>query len=67
MFEEDALAGWKTSATPSSCSSTPRTSISNVLYRRKDGDFGIIEPIIAGDYTPGRGVRSRSGQENGRN
>jgi len=21
-----------------------------VLYRRRDGDFGLIEPVIGGDY-----------------
>jgi putative sigma-54 modulation protein len=25
-----------------------------VLYRRSSGDFGLIEPVIAGEYTPGR-------------
>jgi putative sigma-54 modulation protein len=29
----------------------------NVLYRRNDGDYGLIEPILGGDYTPGRGGR----------
>jgi hypothetical protein len=35
----------------------------NVLYRRKDGDFGLIEPIIGGGYTTGRPNRDR---DNGR-
>ena len=26
----------------------------NILYRRRDGDLGLIEPIIAGEYTKGR-------------
>jgi hypothetical protein len=25
-----------------------------VLYRRSDGDFGLIEPVVGGDYTPSR-------------
>ena len=25
-----------------------------VLYRRRDGDYGMIEPTIGGAYTPGR-------------
>jgi hypothetical protein len=24
-----------------------------VLYRRDDGDFGLIEPIVGGAYGPG--------------
>jgi hypothetical protein len=27
----------------------------NVLYKRSDGDFGVIEPIIGGEYTAGQG------------
>jgi hypothetical protein len=30
----------------------------NVLYRRNDGDFGLIEPIVGGEYTKGRGRRA---------
>jgi hypothetical protein len=29
----------------------------SVLYRRADGDFGIIEPSIGGEYTPGSSRR----------
>jgi len=29
-----------------------------VLYRRKTGDFGLIEPILAGEYMPGRDGRN---------
>jgi putative sigma-54 modulation protein len=25
-----------------------------VLYRRHDGDYGLIEPVVGGDYTKGR-------------
>jgi hypothetical protein len=25
-----------------------------ILYRRDDGDFGVIEPVVGGDYTQGR-------------
>ena len=35
-----------------------------ILYKRRDGDFGLIEPIVGGEYTKGRG---RSGdRSNGR-
>jgi putative sigma-54 modulation protein len=33
----------------------------HILYRRNDGNFGIIEPVVAGEYTKGRGrARDRS-------
>ena len=25
-----------------------------ILYRRDDGDYGLIEPVVGGDYTKGR-------------
>ena len=25
-----------------------------ILYRRNDGDYGLIEPVVGGDYTQGR-------------
>jgi hypothetical protein len=25
-----------------------------ILYARKDGDFGLIEPVVGGEYTVGR-------------
>jgi hypothetical protein len=27
-----------------------------VLYKRHAGDYGLIEPVIGGEYTPGRNV-----------
>ena len=35
-----------------------------ILYRRQDGDYGMIEPVVAGEYTTGRG-RGKTGS-NGR-
>ena len=35
----------------------------NILYRRRDGDLGLIEPIVGGEYTQGirrSGSRARS-------
>ena len=26
-----------------------------ILYQRDDGDYGLIEPVVGGDYTQGRG------------
>jgi hypothetical protein len=37
-----------------------------ILYRRRDGDLGLIEPVVAGEYTTGRNgsgwARSREGR-----
>ena len=33
-----------------------------VIYRRKDGDYGLIEPMVGGEYTP---TRKGSGAKNG--
>ena len=35
---------WRTAPTPSSCSATPTTTRLSILYRRKDGNLGLIEP-----------------------
>ena len=45
---------WTSSGTSSSSSSTPRPSGSRSCTARDDGDFGLIEPIVGGDYTTGR-------------
>ena len=42
----------------------------DVLYRRQDGDFGLIEPVVGGDYTKGRragaGAAGRTGASRSR-
>ncbi len=37
-----------------------------VLYRRTDGGYGIIEPVLGGEYTPGRAAGRGPGR-NGKN
>jgi hypothetical protein len=32
----------------------------SILYRRREGDYGLIEPVVAGGYTKGGPIR-RSG------
>ena len=54
MFEEDALASMEELGHSFFVFVNAENERLNVLYRRRDGDFGIIEPIIGGDYTPGR-------------
>jgi hypothetical protein len=38
----------------------------HVLYQRTDGDFGLIEPIVAGQYTAGQGQAGPGSRTNGR-
>ena len=42
----------------------------SVLYLRKDGHYGLIEPVVGGEYTPDRKgatkAGTRSGGKNGR-
>ena len=45
--------GWRSSATASSCSSTRRTSGSRSCTAGRDGDYGLIEPMVGGGYTKG--------------
>jgi putative sigma-54 modulation protein len=62
MFEEDALTRMEELGHQFFVFVNAESERINVLYRRKDGDFGLIEPIVGGDYTTGR---SR-GRNNGR-
>jgi hypothetical protein len=35
-----------------------------ILYKRDDGDYGLIEPIVGGEYTKGKAAAK--GGSNGR-
>ncbi len=59
MFEEDALAEMEDLGHSFYLFVNAETERLNVLYRRADGDFGIIEPIVGGDYMPARADRVR--------
>jgi putative sigma-54 modulation protein len=63
MFEEDALTRMEELGHQFFVFVNAESERINVLYRRKDGDFGLIEPIIGGGYTTGRPNRDR---DNGR-
>ena len=54
MFEEDAVARMDELGHRSSSTSMPRASASSILYARDDGDLGLIEPMVGGEYTKGR-------------
>ncbi len=60
MFEEDALARMDELGHEFFVFVNAETERVGVLYRRADGDYGLIEPMLGGDYTTrqdGRGAR----------
>ena len=59
MFEEDAIIEMESLGHAFFVFVNAESERVNVLYRRRDGDFGLIEPVVAGDYTPGKSPKSR--------
>ena len=59
MFEEDAIVEMESLGHAFFVFVNAENERVNVLYRRRDGDFGLIEPVVAGDYTPGKSPKSR--------
>ncbi|HEX5826557.1 MAG TPA: ribosome-associated translation inhibitor RaiA [Candidatus Limnocylindrales bacterium] len=62
MFEEDAVAAMEELGHDFYVFVNAENERVAVLYRRKDGDYGLIEPMVGGEYAP----RSRSGSRNGK-
>jgi putative sigma-54 modulation protein len=58
MFEEDALSRMEELGHEFFVYVSAETEQVAILYRRDDGDFGVIEPVIGGNYTKGRGRRN---------
>jgi ribosome hibernation promoting factor len=54
MFEEDAVAAMDDLGHAFFVFVNAETERLAVLYRRRDGDLGLIEPILGGEYTAGR-------------
>ncbi len=54
MFEEDAVAAMEELGHDFYVFVNAESERVAVLYRRKDGDFGLIEPVVGGEYTSGR-------------
>ena len=52
MFEEDAVTAMEDLGHDFYVFVNAESERLAVLYRRKDGDYGLIEPVIGGDYTP---------------
>jgi putative sigma-54 modulation protein len=54
MFEEDAATRMEELGHQFFVFVNAENERVNILYRRNDGDLGLIEPLIAGEYTDGR-------------
>jgi putative sigma-54 modulation protein len=54
MFEEDAVAAMEELGHQFFVFVNAETERVAILYRREDGDYGLIEPVVGGDYTQGR-------------
>jgi putative sigma-54 modulation protein len=57
MFEEDALARMEELGHLFFIFVNAENERLSVLYKRSAGDYGLIEPVIGGEYTPGRSAR----------
>ena len=67
MFEEDAATRMDELGHQFFVYVDAETERVNILYRRNDGNLGLIEPIVGGQYTTGRAAAARSGgRSNGR-
>jgi putative sigma-54 modulation protein len=54
MFEEDALAAMEELGHQFFVFVNAETERVAILYERKDGHYGLIEPIVGGEYTKGK-------------
>lgn len=64
MFEEDAVARMEELGHSFFVFVNAENERLGVLYRRRSGDYGLIEPTVGGEYTPGacrRGGTRRGG------
>jgi putative sigma-54 modulation protein len=59
MFEEDAVARMEELGHAFFVFVNAETERIAVLYRRRAGGYGLIEPVVGGGYTSGRGESSR--------
>ncbi|MFL5749698.1 MAG: HPF/RaiA family ribosome-associated protein, partial [Chloroflexota bacterium] len=61
MFEEDAAAEMEELGHQFFVFVNAENERVNILYRRNDGDLGLIEPIVGGEYTKGRSKAHKNG------
>jgi putative sigma-54 modulation protein len=59
MFEEDAVTKMEELGHSFFVFVNAENESLAVLYRRADGHYGLIEPVIGGEYTKGRKSRTR--------
>jgi putative sigma-54 modulation protein len=59
MFEEDAAAAMDDLGHDFYVFVNAESERVAVLYRRKDGNYGLIEPMVGGEYTPKRRAGSK--------
>ena len=61
MFEEDAATQMEELGHQFFVFVNAETERVCILYRRNDGDLGLIEPVIGGEYTKGRSKARSNG------
>jgi putative sigma-54 modulation protein len=61
MFVEDAISRMEELGHRFFVYVSAETEQVAILYQRDDGDYGVIEPVVAGTYTKGRGQRNDRG------
>jgi len=54
MFEEDAVVAMEDLGHDFYVFVNAENERLAILYRRKDGRYGLIEPVMGGEYTQGR-------------
>ena len=64
MFEEDAITAMEDLGHSFFVFVNAENEKIAVLYRRDDGDYGVIEPIVGGEYTAGMKPK-KGGRTNG--
>jgi ribosome hibernation promoting factor len=55
MFEEDAIAAMEELGHDFYVFVNAENERIAVIYRRRDGHYGLIEPVVGGQYTPSKG------------
>jgi hypothetical protein len=64
MFEEDAITRMEELGHQFFVYVDAQSERVQILYRRNDGNYGMIEPVVGGGYTGGHGPASE--RSNGR-
>ena len=62
MFEEDAVTAMEDLGHDFYVFVNAENERVAVLYRRRDGDYGIIEPVVGGEYAPRQKASSKNGR-----